>query len=141
MLKKIILIFIFVFTACSDNTVTDNNPFLPNFAFQFNLNTSLPLYAPLEFAGNAVVINQEGVGIRGVVVFNSGSGIEAFDLACPNQFLDNCSTMTVVGVELECPCDGERYNLYTGLPVNPNLRWPLRRYRVERAGSNIRIFN
>ncbi len=140
-MKKSILIILFCMWACSENSFNDNNPFLPNFAFQFNINTSLPLYAPLEFAGNAIVVNQEGVGIRGLVVFNTGSSIEAYDMACPNQFLDGCSTMQLVGVELECPCDNERYNIYTGLPVNPDLRWPLRRYRVERSGSNIRIFN
>lgn len=140
MKKSLVLLTLLLFS-CSENSFNDNNPFLPNYSFQVNINTSLPLYAQLEFAGNAVIVNQEGVGIRGVVVFNSGSGIEAYDMACPNQHLSDCSTMFLVGVELECPCDEERYNLYTGLPTNPSLRYPLRRYRVEKSGTNIRIFN
>ncbi|MFN3907625.1 MAG: Rieske (2Fe-2S) protein [Flavobacterium sp.] len=133
-----LLLFLF---ACEGDNINNNNPFLPNFSFQVTINTSFPLYSPLQFPGNAVIVNEVNAGILGLVVFNSGSVIFAYDLACPNQTLSSCSTMTLQGIEVKCPCDEATYNLFTGLPSNPQLRYPLRRYRVEVAGATIRIFN
>jgi nitrite reductase/ring-hydroxylating ferredoxin subunit len=55
-----------------------------------------------------------GQGIRGVYVFNTGSGYNAFEAACPNQVLSACSTMTLKGIVV-CSCDNNEYSLFTGL--------------------------
>lgn len=140
-----ILIFLsFILLNCSDNAINDNNPFLPNYAFNTTINLDLPEYSSLLFQGNAIGIYNQGVGIRGIVVFNGGgtNNYHAYDLACPNQPITDCSTATISAPFVTCPCDGERYFLFTGLPENTQLRYPLRRYKVEMMGQNVlRIFN
>jgi hypothetical protein len=54
---------------------------------------NLPAYSNLQYPSNAIYY--AGQGIRGVYVFNTGSGYNAFEAACPNQALSACSTMTL----------------------------------------------
>jgi nitrite reductase/ring-hydroxylating ferredoxin subunit len=140
MLKKInILVSLFLFCCCNSDNVNDNNPYLPNYSFSINLDLSLPSNANLQFASNAKFINQNGAGIRGIFVFNTGSGYNAFDAACPNQNLNDCSTMTLNGINAKCPCDNKSYSLFTGL--SEGLQYPMKRYNVEVNGNSLRIFN
>lgn len=143
--NSLFLSFIFfIINGCADNATTDNNPFLPNYSFSTTINLDLPQYSSLQFAGNAIGIYDTGIGIKGIVVFNGGgsNNFHAYDLACPNQQLSNCSTATISAPYVTCPCDNERYFLFTGLPENQQLRYPLRRYRVEMTSPNIlRIWN
>ncbi|MGL2994440.1 hypothetical protein [Flavobacterium sp. TSSA_36] len=137
MIKKwLFLLTITLFTSCSNNNTSNKNPFLPNYSFSVDLNTSLPAYSNLKFPSNAVFF--PNAGIRGLIVFNTGSGYNAFDAACPNQALSNCSTMTIKGINAVCACDTKEYSLFTGLS---DLQYPMKQYRVEVIGSVIRVYN
>ncbi|MFY8111100.1 hypothetical protein [Flavobacterium sp.] len=137
MIKKLLFLFtILLFTNCSTNGGTNKNPFIPNYSFTVDINTSLPAYSNLKFASNAVFY--PGAGARGLIVFNTGSGYNAFDAACPNQALSSCSTLTIKGINAVCPCDSKEYSLFTGLS---DLQYPLKQYRVEVIGSVIRVYN
>jgi nitrite reductase/ring-hydroxylating ferredoxin subunit len=141
-MKKIffLLIILFLSNSCSDNKTTNNsNPYLPNYTFSVDVNLALPGYNILTFAGNAVAITQQNVGVRGVFVFNTGSGYTAFDMACPNQALATCSTMTLSGIDAVCPCDSKKYSLYTGLCAGQ--QYPMKAYRVEVLGTVLRVYN
>ena len=122
--------------SCSEQAVRNNNPYLPNYTVLIDINLNLPEYSNLKFVSNAVLIPAKGV--RGVVVFNTGSGYNAFDAACPNQALSSCSTMTIKGINLLCACDNEEYSLFTG---QGKLQHPLKQYRVEVNGDVLRVFN
>lgn len=142
--KFFLLFLILLSLNCSDNSINDNNPFLPIYSFSTTINLDLPEYSSLQFAGNAVAIFGPNIGIKGVVVFNGGgtNNFHAYDLACPNQPLSDCSTSTISAPFVVCPCDNERYFLFTGLPENRDLRYPLRRYRIEVLSQNVlRISN
>jgi len=140
MLKKISVLFLILFIlGCNSDTVNNNNPFLPNYSFSINLDLNLPSNAQLQFPSNGKLINQNGAGIRGIIVFNTGSGFNAFDAACPNQNLTDCSTMTLNGINAICPCDNKSYNLFTG--QSEGLQYPMKRYSVEVNGTSLRIFN
>jgi nitrite reductase/ring-hydroxylating ferredoxin subunit len=135
-----IVLILFLTFSCSDNkTVNNNNPNLPNYTFSIDINTVLPLYDNLQFAGNSYLITQQGAGIRGVIVFNTGSGYVAYEAACPNQPLSNCSTMTISGIDAKCPCDDKKYNLYTGL--SSGQQYPLKAYRTEVVEKIVRVYN
>jgi nitrite reductase/ring-hydroxylating ferredoxin subunit len=67
------------------------------------------------------------IGARGVIVFNTGSGYNAFDAACPNQAISTCSTMTINGINAVCGCDNATYNLFTR---QSNLQYPMKQYRT-----------
>jgi nitrite reductase/ring-hydroxylating ferredoxin subunit len=144
-MKKIIIVFylLFFMLSCDKSkdaiTPTSNNPFLPNYSFTINVDLSLPSNSQLTFAGNGIRILQSGVGIRGIFVFNTGSSYTAFDLACPNQDLATCSTMTLNGINGVCPCDSANYSLYTGQA--PGKQYPLKQYRTEVNGGVVRVFN
>ena len=101
-----------LFYSCNDTGFNNKNPYIPNYSFTINIDTNLPLYSNLKFVSNAVFIS--GQGARGVIVFNTGSGYNAFDAACPNQTLGACSTMTINGINAVCPCDSKEYSLFTG---------------------------
>jgi nitrite reductase/ring-hydroxylating ferredoxin subunit len=140
-MKKIlssILILTFIF-GCSKDKFNNNNPYLPNYAFSIDLNKSLPSYSALNFTGNAVKAYPANGPSRGVIIFNTGSGYNAYDGACPNQDLSSCSTLTISGSNANCPCGSENYNLFTG--QSAGKQYPLKPYRVEVNGDLIRVYN
>ncbi len=122
---------------CSNNEINNKNPYLPNYSFNFSLNTNLPAYSTLKYPSNSIYY--PGEGVRGIIVFNTdGKNYNAFDAACPNQELSECSTMTIKGINALCACDKVEYNLFTG---QGGKEYPLKQYRVEVKGDVIRIYN
>ena len=140
MKKFFFIVFIFtLFTNCDKSENNNQNQFIPNQGFSIQINTNLPSYSQLQFASNAVYVNQANAGVRGIIIFNTGSGYKAFDGACPNQDLSACSTLTVSGINATCPCDNAVYSLFTGL--SPGKQFPLKEYRTELNGTVITISN
>ena len=133
-----LLVFVALFFGCSPDKVSNKNPYLPNYTFTIDINMNLPAYSDLKYVSNAIYYPNQGAG-RGLFVFNTGSGYVAFDAACPNQALASCSTMTIKGINLLCPCDNEEYSLFSGQSVGK--QYPLKQYRVEVNGSLLRVFN
>ena len=137
MRKYIFLLLILALSlSCNDNGFNNNNPYLPNYTFVVDINMNLPLYSNLQYVSNAVYY--PNAGIRGIYIFNTGNGYNAFDAACPNQPLTDCSTMTIDGINLICPCDSEEYSLFTG---QGSLQYPLKQYRVDVNGTSLRVYN
>ena len=124
---------------CSTNSNNYNNPYLPNYTVNLQINMNLPQYSDLKFVSNAVYIADQGV--RGIIVFNtSGTTYNAFDAACPNQALSSCSTMTINGgIMALCACDNAQYSLFTG--QSAGKQYPLKQYRVEVNGNLLRVYN
>ncbi len=139
MKKYIFLLVIPLLFCCEKDSVQKNNPFLPNYNVNYDVNMNLPTFNNLNFPGNGVLITTAGVGIRGIFVFNSGSGYVAFDAACPNQTLSDCSSMVLNGINAKCPCDDAEYSLFTG--QSTGKPYPMKQYRTEVNGNIIRIYN
>lgn len=143
-MKKIVkcIILILVFNSCTQDTLTNNNPYLPTYRFSSSvINLSLPLYSTLQFPGNVVEYYEIGVGVLDkLFIINTGSGFYAFDAACPNQPLSSCSEMDLIGIKAVCPCDDAEYSLYSGQAEG--MQYPLLQYRVEIINeSAIRVYN
>lgn len=137
MKKYIILIFtISVLWGCSNSDFNNKNPYLPNYTFAVDINMNLPAYSNLQYPSNAVYY--AGAGAKGIFIFNTGSGYNAFDAACPNQAISSCSTMTIKGINVICSCDNNEYSLFTG---QGKLQYPLKQYRVEVNGNVLRVYN
>lgn len=126
-------------SGCNKDKVRNNNPYLADYNFSFQINMNLPLYSNLQFAGNSIKVDEFGAGNRGIIVFNSGSGYYAFDGACPNQSLSSCSTLLLSGSNATCPCDDAVYSLFNG--QSPGKEYPLKQYRTEVNGNVIIISN
>ena len=140
-MKKYLILFVLpLFFGCDKENFSNNNPYLPSYSFSLNINLSLPQYSNLQFPSNAVYINNGSAGIRGIFVFNTGSGYVAFDAACPNQALSSCSTMTLSGINVVCPCDDAIYSLFTGQA--PGKEYRMKQYRVEQLNaSSLKVYN
>ena len=124
-MKKLFILLIIPFMfSCKSDSVNNNNEFIPNVSFGITINTTLPSYQSLQFASNSLKINQPNVGVRGIIVINTGSGYLAYDGACPNQAISSCSELTVSGINATCPCDSAVYNLFTG--QSPGKQFPLK---------------
>lgn len=137
-MKKSVWIFILfsAFISCSDNGPVNTNPFIPNYTFTVDINMNLPSYSKLLYPSNAVYF--AGKGVKGLIIFNTGSGYNAFDAACPNQTPSTCSPMTIDGIDAVCSCDNKTYSLFSG---QGSLQYPMKQYRIEVNGNVLRIYN
>jgi nitrite reductase/ring-hydroxylating ferredoxin subunit len=137
-MKKSVWLFVLflAFISCSDNGPVNTNPFIPNYTFTVDINMNLPSYSKLLYPSNAVYY--AGKGVKGLIIFNTGSGYTAFDAACPNQTPSTCSPMTIDGIDAVCSCDNKTYSLFSG---QGSLQYPMKQYRVEVNGNVLRIYN
>lgn len=140
--KKILILFVFapILFACDGGTINYKNPNIPNYPVNLSLNLSLPQYTNLQFPSNHIIDYSQGA--RGIVVFNTGSGFNAFDLACPNQAFTSCSTpLSINGIEAKCNCNTSEpaYSLFSG--QSPGQSYTLKPYVVEMSGGNLIIHN
>ena len=138
-MKKIAIIILVLSLAigCESEGFNNRNPYIPNVQVNWMIDLSLPLYSNLSFVSNHATNFSQGV--RGVVIFNTGSGFVAFEMACPNQELSSCSTMTIDGINVVCPCDEAEYSLFSG--QSPGKQYPLKQYRVEVNGNSLLVYN
>ena len=137
MKKSVLLSVLFlVFFSCSNSGPVNTNPFIPIYSFTVDINMNLPLYSNLQYPSNAVYY--AGKGVKGLIIFNTGSGYNVFDAACPNQNLSSCSTLTINGIEAVCSCDGKTYSLFSG---QGSLQYPMKQYRVDVNGNVLHIYN
>lgn len=119
-----------------------NNNYLPKTNFSIRINTKLPLYNKLKTPLSPIEITHENAGLRGIVVINTGSGYRAWERACPNRPLSECSTMVVVdNIQMECPCDKIVYNLVNGSVLRGTSAHSLLSYKVEQSGDILIISN
>ena len=148
MMKKIMVILVVgVLISCSSDS-SNRNPFIPEVNFSFEVNLNLPLFSVLNTTGNAIFINNPGVGVRGVFVINSGfDTFLAWEANCPNLSPNNCSTMEIVGgTNVRCPCDDNEYSLFNGQllsePTEGERTFSLLNYRTRvRADNTVIISN
>ncbi len=144
-IRFITLILILITLSCSDDE-GNRNPFLADINFNFEVNLNLPLYSPLTNIGNAVLVQSQGIGIRGVYVVNTGFDLyRAFEASCPNHAPSPCSTMDSSGQVATCDCEDFEYNLLTGQQLNRpddgERYYDMLEYRAVKSGSSVIISN
>jgi nitrite reductase/ring-hydroxylating ferredoxin subunit len=141
-MKKIYLVLLFLpfLFSCDGGSINNNNPNIPNYQVNLQINLSLPANSNLQFPSNHIVDYSAGSGARGIVVFNAGNNFLAYDLACPNQPFNTCtSPMTITGIEAKCLCDNTTYNLFSG--QSQGQPYPMKQYRVQVSGGYLYVTN
>lgn len=145
-MKKNAIYFILLLLCFSCKNEDDNiagcvSELLPSYPFDTGnaININLPQYSGLQFAGNTLYLN--GYGVKGIYLYNTGSSIVAFEASDPAHEPNNCSFMSLSGIELSCSCDNNVYQLLTGQQTNGGTGHCLRAYRVQRSGNIIRVYN
>ena len=139
-----IVIALLLMTCSSNDDGRTGNPNIPNFQFDTGnlINTNLPQFSQLQFPGNFIVLNEYGV--KGVVLYSSGTTFSAFELSDPNHQVNTCSRLTVEGVSsASCNCeDGNSYEIILGSQNEGTAgQYGMVRYAVEASGNIIRVFN
>lgn len=145
-MRSLYAIFAILIVLSCSNDEERRNPFLPEINFSFDISLNLPLYSPLTNIGNAVYVDVQGVGVRGVFVVNTGFDLfRAFEASCPNHAPSACSTMTSNGQIASCSCEDYEYNLLTGQQLNRpddgNRYYDMLEYRAVKNGNSVIISN
>ena len=114
------------------------------FSFYYSLNTNLPEYNNIRYAGGSVLIPQ--LGYKGVIVFNlNGNKFIAWEASCPNHLPSSCYQMDIIGVLSKCNCEKYQYSLATGQLIidykETKKYYPLLNYPIENFGKNLIISN
>lgn len=144
-MKKILLVLLVLLVNCKNDDSFQSgcvSELLPNYPFDTGsaININLPQYNGLQFIGNSIYVS--GYSVRGFYLYNTGSSIVAFEASDPAHAPNECSLMTLSGIELTCPCeDGNKYEILTGQQISGDSGNCLRAYRVEEIGSIVRVFN
>ncbi len=138
-MKKLSFFLIFtILLACNKEQVYQN-PYLENVSFSIQVNMDLPEYALLKYANNSVLIRN--VGIKGVLVFNTGTSYTAFEASDPNHYPSDCSIMQPNQFTCQCPCENNTYSLFTGQLTQGSGQYSLKPYRISRNGQILYISN
>lgn len=141
--RFLVLTVLFATTLCAcsgDDGPIRANPNLPNINVNLTLDLNLPQYNPLNFPGNSLTTSLQG--IRGIVIYNiDNSQYTAFELACPNTPVSDCSRMTIEGITATCPCNGNQYNIITGQITEGEGQYSMLPYRITRNGNVLEITN
>ncbi|NND16388.1 MAG: hypothetical protein HKN89_08695 [Eudoraea sp.] len=145
-LKIIWMLLVGILLLSCSNDKGQRNPFLPEVGFRFDVDLNLPLYNPLINPGNPVYVSSGGVGIRGVIIMNTGFDVfRAFEATCPNHSPSSCSTMQIEGQVAVCSCEDFEYSLFTGQQLNrpdDGMRYyDMLEYNARTSGSVITVTN
>lgn len=130
--------------SCSSSNI-ERNPYLQEIRFSYTVNINLPAYNGLKTPLNPVHINASGVGLKGVIIINTGSSSYlAWEAACPNHLPSACVAMQVKGIEANCSCDNNVYSLVNGSVLSTDSdknQYPLLNYAVSVSGNYVTISN
>ncbi len=140
MKKSVLLIFLvfLLFSACK-KTTEYNNPYLEDVSFSIEINMNLPEYSSLKYANNSVLVHN--AGIKGVLVFNTGNGYNAFEASDPNHYPSACSTMQPNQFTCKCDCEENTYSLHTGQLSSGEGRYGLKPYHIVQSENKLIISN
>jgi len=133
------LLLLLIFTAGACKQDTGRNPYLPDVRFEIRIDLNLPRYQSLLYSGNALYVADGG--IKGVLVFNTGSGYNAFEASDPNHSPNDCSTMQLQDRYAVCPCEENTYSLYDGHPVKGGGKYGMKPYHTDLRGTILYIYN
>ncbi len=136
------LLFLLLFSKSSCSKKSQyQNPYLQNLSFSYEINLNLPLYNSLKYANNSVLVDVDHVGIKGVIVFNTGSGYVAFEASDPNHSPSACSQMQPDQFTAKCSCENNEYNLHNGQIIRGTGNYGMKPYRISKSGNILRIYN
>ena len=139
---RLTLLLTILLCACESSNV-NYNPYILNLKFDKTSNLDLPLYDDIKFSSGSVELI--GVGVCGIVLFNFNGDILAWEQCPPNHAVNSsCPKLNISGVQLSCECTQNLYSLATGQllnNINQNNKYSLVRYRTERVGSSLRVYN
>lgn len=132
-------LFLFLLGSCAADDYLDENIYLPYAPVNIDINLNDPYYRILKEYEGAVFIDDGYSGVLGVIVFNSGSGYRAYEAACPNHTVTDCSLLQFDGNLVYCVCEDADFSMHTGRALYGWTR--LVEYRVTSYRNTLSIRN
>ncbi|RVT98230.1 hypothetical protein EOD41_17820 [Mucilaginibacter limnophilus] len=98
-----------------------------------------PRYNTINSAGSVITF---GGGVAGIIVYNNGGNIMAFDRCSSYQPEKQCAVVADEGLPTATdPCSGSKFSLTDGSPVKAPATRALRMYNVVVTQFEIKITN
>lgn len=137
-----ILLFSFLtLSSCVSDDFYNDSPYLPYAPVDISIRLTDWEFRDLMHQDGAVFIDDGYSGLQGIIIFNTGrNGFRAYDAACPNHPIRNCSTLQFDGTLLYCTCENDEFSMRTGRPLQ-SFGYPLREYPVTTFGSLLEVHN
>lgn len=115
------------------------NDVVPYVPVNITIQRADPRYNSISSAGSVITLSG---GVAGIVVYNTGSGIVAFDRCSSYQPEKACAVTVDEGLfTVTDPCSGSKFSLLDGSPVKAPATRSLRSYTVIIIQFEIRIVN
>lgn len=131
---------IFLLSSCTSDDYFEESPYLPYAPVNIDINLNDPYFSVLKEYEGAVFIDDGYSGVLGVIIFNSGAGYRAYEAACPNHAVRDCSTLEFDYNLVYCVCEDVDFSLHTGKALN-GRGFRLREYRVQTYKNTLSIVN
>lgn len=113
---------------------------IPYVPINFNSPLANPALLKLKGANGAVVIN--GYGYAGLILYNNGSEIMAYDRCSTVNPEKKCAVnLDEPTISVTDPCSGAKFLLLDGSAAKAPAQRPLRRYQVYLTNNNISVIN
>lgn len=130
-----------LFCACFDNEQTRVIPQTP---VSIYAELSLPLFSPLQYDGNAIVVPGYGYQSNGIIVYRYTNAVNAYDCTCPNCMIssEQVSVIALDGLSsgtATCPVCSAQYMLLNGWASN--FDYPLQAYTATITGNTLHVHN
>lgn len=115
------------------------NDVVPYVPVNITIQRTDPRYNNISSAGSVITLSG---GVAGIVVYNTGGGIVAFDRCSSYQPEKACAVNIDEGLfTVTDPCSGSKFSLLDGSPVKAPATRSLRSYTVIITQFEIRIVN
>ncbi len=135
-MKKLILGLLVLMLGCAKN----EDSIVPYVPINFTANINDPRLLQIKTPGGALILS--GYGYAGLILYNSGDGIRAYDACSTVNPEKKCAVkIDVVGVSVIDPCSGAKFFLNDGSAAKAPAQRPLRRYQASLSNNNISVNN
>lgn len=118
----------------------DNEGRIPDVPVNFRASLTDPRLSRLNSSGGAIAF--ENYGVAGLILYNSGAEIVAFDRCSSVNPQQRCAvTLDDPTLTATDPCSGAKFSLSDGGPVKAPAVRPLKQYLVTIAGNILQVTN
>lgn len=133
-------IFISLFTIVLIQSCGKDESYIPDIPFSINISTN-ELENIGDSPGKVVVLARQGAGVAGLVFYNNGSRILAYDRCSTVNPEQQNAVVFLAGSFVEDKVSGALFDLNDGSPAKaPGVR-ALKRYSVSVNGNFITVRN
>ncbi|HPD65465.1 MAG TPA: hypothetical protein P5050_07865 [Bacteroidia bacterium] len=149
-LTRLLALSLLITGIYSDCEKNNNYHGIPDVYVNFSINLNLPAYSGLNVIGGYYLFENEGY--KGIIVYHAPDDLfYALETACPYHPMDSCAEVTpdLSGIFLRCghyegndffACCGSNYDMYGNVIKDPAV-YPLKRYKTQRDGDMVYVFN